>query len=94
MNLRLALVSTICMLIWLTIIPAAAQDAVPSCPLCTTDEVTLNADIATAFDDQLNSIVNKDYEHTLDSDSGDEGDESWQGEDTEEETSGDSSGEG
>lgn len=68
MKLRITLFLMICLLVFATVIPAAAQDVPPSRPPCTADEVTLIADIAVAFGDQLNTILNKDYDQTLDGD--------------------------
>jgi hypothetical protein len=68
MNLCIAVISTICMLVCVTVIPAAAQDAPATRPPCTADDVAMIADIATAFGDQLNTVVNKAYEQTPDGD--------------------------
>lgn len=68
MKLRIILFSMMCLLVWATVIPAAAQDAPPSRPPCTADEVKQIADTAVAFGDQLNTILNKTYDETLDGD--------------------------
>lgn len=68
MKLRVALFSMMCLVVFATVIPATAQDAPPSRPLCAADEVTMIADIATAFGDQLNTVMNKAYDQTLDGD--------------------------
>jgi hypothetical protein len=62
------LIALMFLLICTTVIPVAAQDAPPSRPPCAADEVTQIADIAGAFGDQLNAILNKDYDQTLDGD--------------------------
>jgi hypothetical protein len=45
-----------------------AQDAPPTRPPCTADEVKQIADTATSFADQLNTILKKTYDETLDGD--------------------------
>ena len=68
MRLRIALFLMMCLLVWVTVLPAAAQDAPPSRPPCTADEVKQIADSALAFGDQLNAVSNKSYDQTLDGD--------------------------
>ncbi len=68
MKLRFILFSLMCLLVWATVFPAAAQDAPPSPPPCTADEVKQIADTADAFRDQLNSILNNAHDETLDGD--------------------------
>lgn len=68
MNRRIAFAALLCLLVGTIVFPAAAQDAPPSRPPCTADEVKQIADIAVAFGDQLNTTLNKDYDQTLDGD--------------------------
>ena len=68
MKLRIILFSMICLLVWATVLPAAAQDAPPSRPPCTAGEVQQISDSADAFRDQLNTILQKTYDETLDGD--------------------------
>ncbi len=68
MKLRIALFSMMCLLVWVTVIPATAMDAPPSRPPCTADEVKQISDTADAFRDQLNTILQKTYDEMLDGD--------------------------
>jgi hypothetical protein len=68
MKRRIALVLLLCLLIRTTVFPAAAQDAPPSRPPCTADEVKQIADTALSFGDQLNAVSTKTYDQTLDGD--------------------------
>ena len=68
MKRRIALVLLLCLLICTTVFPAVAQDAPPSRPPCTADEVKQIADTAVAFGDRLNTVSTKTYDQTLDGD--------------------------